>query len=226
MGDPRREKPVWKPSWPSSTSFSIGTNRVRDKVEWYTDKRFNRFLVRGGPRYFASHLFRLHRFSHSLSPLPPTVLPLVLPREPDVASTLANQLATRMRPPRLNFNVPEDSIHRHAVSSLLTIRVRVSSIPEKPSSLIYVPPASISNRFLVAWKFVARIRAWMLDDNVEESIEIESRLSGVETQTVYLATLFSGYEREKEIGEKKFWEVVDFVCSCERQCFLRVKAGL
>lgn len=66
----------------------------------------------------------------------------------------------------------------------------------------------------------------MLDDNVEESIEIESRLSGVETQTVYLATLFSGYEREKEIGEKKFWEVVDFVCSCERQCFLRVKAGL
>lgn len=81
-------------------------------------------------------------------PLPPTIL--VLPREPDVASTLANQLATRMRPPRLNFNVPEDSIHRHAVSSLLTVRVRVSSIREKPSSLIYVPPASISNRFLVA----------------------------------------------------------------------------
>lgn len=71
------------PSWPSSTSsFSIGTNRVRDKVEWYTDKRFSRFLVRG-PRYsypISLLIYFLHCFSHSLLPFLNPSFPLRLPR--------------------------------------------------------------------------------------------------------------------------------------------------
>lgn len=124
----RRETLARKPSWPSSTSSSsIGTNRVRDKVEWYTDKRFSRFLVRG-PRYsypISLLIYFLHCFSHSLFPFsqPLQVLfPLRLPREPDVASTLANQLdfATRMRPARLNFKPlhPTRFHPGHVVSSL------------------------------------------------------------------------------------------------------------
>lgn len=113
---------VGDPSWPSSTSsFSIGTNRIRDKVEWYTDKRFSRFLVRG-PRYsYPISLliyFLLPCFSHSLSPsLNPSKWPR-LPRTTRTRCRVDFSQPTRFRdtyarPARLNFkplhSVQDDS---------------------------------------------------------------------------------------------------------------------